>query len=121
MIKSTLSSVLKTFGYIVFIIGIIAGFLVLQKLSAGGMFSKSEITPIMVVISILVAFYHGIFGVLCLGMSTLLDRSNNGKNTFQSDESFEVGSFNGKKCYKCGKVYASDFVGEFCEECGTHL
>jgi len=25
------------------------------------------------------------------------------------------------KCPKCGKSYAHDFAGEFCEECGAHL
>jgi hypothetical protein len=124
MDNSSLVNTLKAFGYIVFVLGIIAGILVLTQLSKGTMFSNGEITPMAVILSIIVVFYHAVHGVLCLGLAELLDRKNTlstSLNPVSMSSSGSVSSTNYKKCSQCNKLYEASFTGEFCDQCGAKL
>jgi hypothetical protein len=121
MDNSSLSNKLKNFGYAVFGLGVVAGILVLVKLSEGGLFSKPDINPTAVIVAFLVAFYHGVFGILCLGLSALLNQTIQPVSVAPQSINNPSQSIKKLKCPKCRKEFASDFSGESCDECGTQL
>ena len=113
MDKSTLLSIskpLKIIGYIVMGLGIIAGIIIFASVAddlsepAYGFFA-----------GLMVAFYHCMFGMLCLGVAALLELKVVGGSAATATIK------NISKCSKCGKEYSEGFSGEFCEECGERV
>jgi membrane protease subunit (stomatin/prohibitin family) len=112
--SEALANILKNVGYIVIVLGFIAAAVVLSKLSEAGMFSRGGVNAAAVIAAVIVAFYHFMFGVLCIGVSTLLEQKTTGMAAGSNANS-------PIKCAKCGKEYPSKYSGKFCEECGCTL
>lgn len=75
-----LASSLKIIGTIMKILGLIVGIIVLVKLSEGGMFSKDEVTPTGVIISLIIVFYHYVSGMVCVGIAEILNSNFKNKD-----------------------------------------
>jgi hypothetical protein len=112
--SETLANTLRTVGYIVIVLGFIAAAVVVSKLSEAGMFSPGGLNAAAVIAAVIVAFYHFMFGVLCIGVSTLLEQTTTGMAAGSNANN----PLKSRKCGKCGKEYPSDYSGKFCEECG---
>jgi hypothetical protein len=112
--NETLANILKPVGYIIIVLGFIAAAVVGSKMSEARLFSPGGLNAAAVITAVLVAFYHFMFGVLCIGVSALLER----KMTFKAIGSNANSAVKSRKCGKCGKEYPADYSGKFCEECG---
>ena len=112
--NETLANILKTVGYIVIVLGVIAAIVFLSKSSEPRMFSSGGLEAVGVIGAVLIAFYHFMFGMLCIGVSALLEQKMTGKVIGSNGNS----PVKCRKCGKCGKEYPGDYSGKFCEECG---
>ncbi len=66
-----MASFLKVIGTITIIIGIVVALVLISSFSKPGMFSRSGLEAKEIVLSVAVAYYHLVFGALCLGVANI--------------------------------------------------
>jgi hypothetical protein len=107
---------LQLVAYITFALGVGAALWLINWFSQPGPFSAGgSVTPGQLVIAGAVAFYHVMWGLLCLGVSRALLK----KPVPISPAVARVPTTT--VCPKCNKTFQGDLRGQFCEECGNKL
>ena len=110
MNNKQISYYLNICGFISIAAGLIFAFIIIAKISEGGLLSSGD--PGMgIVLGTIVLFYHVMFSLLCFGVSKIL---------YQEKEEYAINQTS-KKCPKCGTEYTAKYDGEFCDECGEKL
>jgi hypothetical protein len=101
-----LANILNIIGYVVIGIGVIAGIVIMVKMSESGMFSQGGLTLGGFLAGVGVAFYHVVFGAISIGISRVL-----------TDERFDRLAVENRRAPK-GDGGAADM---YCGECGAQM
>jgi hypothetical protein len=112
----TVTTCLILVGYLTLALGAVTALGLIIWFSQPGMFSQGgSVTPGQLLIAGLVAFYHLMWALLCLGVARALMKPV-----------VEIAPAAPRAptvtvCPKCNKTFQGDLRGQFCEECGNRL
>ena len=119
----SMARIIRGVGITTFLVGVIVLILLISLFSRPSFFSsEGQLSPTELFISVLVAFYHLVLGLLCLGIAQILSSflpptltENVDTETTEPARAIE----NGQRCSQCGENNPDNF--EFCWNCGASL
>jgi len=118
-----MAQMFRGLGITIFVIGAIIFFFLISRFSQPSMFSSGgQITPTEILISVLVAFYHLVLGLLCLGIAQLFPTAKSYPSSYATKiEKKEdiTGPLPEIQCEQCGTKNPG--YQTFCSYCGTPL